>query len=74
MKWPCVSIPSLYGFDLGHCQPGPPPQPQPPAQPPTHHLLAPEPQVVKADDAAVAIDPVVAFVLAESAVPMGARK
>ena len=36
MKWPCVSIPSLYGFDLGYLQPGPP---QPPVQPPPQHLL-----------------------------------
>ena len=85
MKWPCVSIPSLYGFNLGYWQPGPP---QPPAQPPPRHLLAPEPPqpkwsshpgppqvVMKTEDPAVAeIDPLVAAVLAQSAVPMGARK
>ena len=95
MKWPCVSIPSLYGFDLASWQPGPP---QPPVQPPPPHLLltpvgkrpaaAPPPWRVsgklqpaeQADDAgseiaAVAeIDPLVAAVMAQSAVPMGARR
>ena len=96
MKWPCVSIPSLYGFDLASWQIGPP---QPPLMPPPQHVLltpvgkcptaAPPPSMmsgklqpaVQADDAgseiaavASAIDPVVAAVMAQSAVPMGARK